>query len=337
MVSKHISRFLAVLLGPCFAVFLFSAAQTLNPDFAGEMEAGTQAVENHDYPNAIQHFTRANELKQGKCSECYVWVARLYLAAGKLPEALAHAENGVGTATTDLERAKAQLYVGTVLAKQGDLARAEEAFRAASAGNPQCLECKFNLGYVLLKESKDAEGVALFKAIAPQFAGTPREREVQRFIEDPSRVRKKYAPEFSAKTRSGEEINLNKLKGKVVLLDFWGTWCEPCRISLPKIKELAASLDPSKVAIISVDEGDSREKWDQFVQTNGMSWIQVYDGDLSMYRAFNVDGFPRYYVLSKDGVILVEFKGWAPVGEATISKAIDRALQLQATPAAREQ
>lgn len=330
------SRFLTILLSPCFAV-LVCAAQAPNPDFSSEMEAGIQSVERHAYPDAIQHFIHANELKQGKCSECYVWVARLYLAAGKLPEALVNAANGVSTATTDLERAKAQLYQGTVLAQQGELAQAEAAFKAASAGNPQCLECKFNLGYVLLKESKDAEGVALFRTIAPQFAGTPRGQEIQRFIDNPSRVRKKYAPEFSAKTRTGEEINLDKLKGKVVLLDFWGTWCEPCRISLPKIKELAATVDPSKVAIISVDEGDSREKWEQFVQANGMTWAQVYDGDLSMHRAFNVDGFPRYYVLSKDGIILVEFKGWSSAGEATISKAIDEALKLQMTSSTRGQ
>jgi thiol-disulfide isomerase/thioredoxin len=319
-------RSLTIFLIPSFAVLLF-ALQAANPEFSSEMEAGKQSVEKHEYLDAISHFSRANDLQQGKCSECYVWVARLNLAADKLPDALANAEKGVATATTDQERAKAQLYRGTVLARQGNLAEAEAAFKAASAGNPACGECKFNLAYVLLKESKDAEGVALFKSIAPEFAGTSRGREIQRFIDDPSRVRKKYAPEFSARLRSGEEVNLDKLKGKVVLLDFWGTWCEPCRVSLPKIKELAATVDPAKVAIISVDEGDSRQNWEQFVQANGMTWPQVFDGDLSLYRIFNVDGFPRYYVLSKDGVILVEFKGWGELGESTISNAIVQALK----------
>jgi len=78
---------------------------------------------------------------------------------------------------------------------------------------------------VLLKESKDAEGVETLKTVAPKFAGTPRGREIQRFIGDPGRIRKHYAPEFSAKLSNGQEINLDTFAGKVVLLDFWGTWC----------------------------------------------------------------------------------------------------------------
>lgn len=321
-----ISRSLISLLTPCCVAFLV-ALQAPNPEFEQELAAGKQAVERHEYVDAMTHFTRANQLEQEKCSECYVWLVRIQLAGGKLEDALANAEKGVATATTDAERGKAQLYLGTVLGRQGELGRAEAAFKAASAANPACVECKFNLGFVLLKESKDAEGGAALKAIAPEFAGTPRGREIQRFIDDPSRVRKHYAPEFSARLRSGEEMNLDTLQGKVVLLDFWGTWCTPCRVSLPRIKDLAAKVDPAKVAIISIDEGDSRQNWEHFVQANGMDWPQVYDGDLSLYKAFNVDGFPRYYVLSKDGIILVEFKGWAQIGEATITNAIAQALK----------
>jgi thiol-disulfide isomerase/thioredoxin len=125
---------------------------------------------------------------------------------------------------------------------------------------------------VLLKESKDAEGVAVLKTLAPEFAGTSRGHEIERLIANPSRIRKNYAPEFSAKLSTGEEINLDTLSGKVVLLDFWGTWCEPCRVSLPLLKDLAAKVDPAKVAIISIDEYDARPKWEQFIQANGMKW-----------------------------------------------------------------
>jgi peroxiredoxin len=237
------------------------------------------------------------------------------------------AEKGVATAATDTEKAKAQLYRGVILSRHGDLTGAETAFKAASLADSACVECRFNLGFVLLKESKDVEGVEVLKTIAPKFAGTPRGREIQRFIDDPSRIRKNYAPEFSAKTQSGQEINLDALKGRVVLFDFWGTWCAPCRVSLPLLKDLASKVNPAKVTIISVDEGDPREKWQQFIQKEGMTWAQVYDGDLSLHQAFGVDGYPRYFVLSKDGIILEQFKGWTQNGEATISNAIARALQ----------
>ena len=317
---------LSFLLVHCCAVLAFSQP-TLPSEFDREFQAGRRAAEQAKYDDAAGHFRQAIDLQRGKCSECFVWMARIHLAEGKLSDARTDAEKGLAAASSDNERARAQLYLGNVLSRQGELVEAESAFKAASRANSTCIECKFNLGFILLKESKDAEGVAVLKDIAPAFAGTPRGRELRRFIEDPSRVRKNYAPEFSARLRSGEEVNLDTLKGKVVLLDFWGAWCAPCRVSLPRLKDLAASLDPAKVVIISIDENDSRERWEQFVQANNMNWFQVYDSDRSLYRSFNVDGFPRYYVLSKDGIILAEFKGWSQFGEATIRDAIAQALK----------
>lgn len=305
---------------------LLFAAQDRSPEFDRELAAGGHAVEQRDYTDAATHFNRANELRKNKCSECYVWLARIDMAAGKLDQALSQTEKGVEAAISGPERASAQLYRGLVLGRRGDLAEAEVAFKTASSANPACLECRFNLGFVLLKESKDAEGVEVLKSISAEFSGTPRGHEIQRFIADPSRVRRNYAPEFSVMLRSGEEINLDTLKGKVVLLDFWGTWCGACRVSLPLLKELAAKADPAKVAIISIDEADPRQKWEQFIQENGMTWSQVYDGNQSLYRSFGVDAFPRYFILSRDGIIVEQFKGWNQDGKATISDAIARAL-----------
>src|SRR5215469_13043288 len=326
--SRHrvIAWTLSVACTICWATMLLSL-QSAGPDFAGELEAGKQAAARGEYPDAVKHFRQANLLRKEKCSECYVWLARMGISAGALKDALEDTEKAVATATSDTERSRAQLYRGVILGRQGNLTGAEAAFKASSVADSSCVECRFNLGFVLLKESKDAEGVEVLKTIAPKFAGTPRGREIQRFIDDPSRIRKNYAPEFSAKLSNGDEINLDTLRGKVVLLDFWGSWCEPCRVSLPLLKDLASKVDPGKVAIISIDEYDAKPKWEQFIQSNGMKWGQVYDGDLSLHNAFGVDGFPRYYILSRDGIILEEFKGWNQNGEATIADAIARALK----------
>lgn len=322
----RMSRILVSLLTPCCAVLL-CALQAPDAEFERELAAGKQAAEQNQFADAASHFSKANHLRQDKCSECYVWLVRIDMIEGKLDQALAETDNAIATATTGAQRATAQLYRGLVHGREGDLDQAEVALKAAAAADPQCVECRFDLGFVLLKESKDAEGVEVLKTVAPEFAGTPRGREIQRFIADPSRIRKSFAPEFSARLRNGEEINLDTLKGKVVLLDFWGTWCSACRVSLPLLKELAAKSDPAKVAIISIDEGDPEPRWQQFVAEHGMTWSQIYDGDRSLYRAFGVDAFPRYFVLSKDGIILEQFKGWNQDGKATIADAIARALE----------
>lgn len=296
------------------------------PDADVEVKAGVQAIRRGDYAEATTHFTRGNDLQQGKCFECYVWLARIKGAGSDLDAAVNLAEKAATVAGSARQTSIAQLYRGVFLSQQGNLVAAEAAFTAALAADPECLECAFNLGFVLIQESKDEAGVKVLKTIAPKFAGTPRGHEIERFIDNPSLIRKDFAPQFSARASDGQEINLDTFKGKVVLLDFWGTWCAPCRVSLPLLKDLASKVDPDKVAIVSIDEGDSKEKWEKFIRENGMTWTQVYDGDLALHHAFRVDGYPRYYVLSKDGIILAEFKGWSQSGESTIGDAIARAL-----------
>ena len=325
-ITKQSWRFIIVGFVIVLQAALPRAVYGQNSEFDQEMAAAKEAVERNESSDAIAHFGKANELRQGKCSECYVWLARIEMAARQNDQALAHTEQALATATSDIERSRAQLYDGVVLARQNNLLLAEAAFRAAAASDTACIECTFNLGFVLLKESKDAEGVQVLKRVVSLFAGTPREREIQRFIDDPSRVRKDFAPEFSATLRSGEKISLDALKGKVVLLDFWGTWCAACRVSLPLLKSMAASVDPEKVIVISIDEDDTKEQWEQFVDRNKMNWSQVYDGDHSMRGAFAVDGFPRYFVLSKDGIILAQFKGWNQDSDAVIKAAVGRGL-----------
>jgi len=331
MINRMLRILISLLTPSC--TLLPYALQAPAPEFERELAAAKQAVDQNQFADAATHFSKANHLRQDQCSECYVWLARIDMVEGKLAQARSETENAIATATSAPERATAQLYRGLVLGREGDLAQAEVSFKAAAAANPQCVECRFNLGFVLLKESKDAEGVEVLKTVASEFGGTPRGREIQRFIEDPGRIRKHFAPEFSARLRTGEEINLDTLKGKVVLLDFWGTWCGACRVSLAIVKELAAKADPAKMAVVSIDEGDPPKKWAQFIDENGMKWPQVYDEDRSLYHAFGVDGFPRYFVLSKDGVILNEFKGWQQNEKDDIASALERALNSEQTAA----
>lgn len=310
---------------------LQSFAQSSNPRFEKELSEANQAFDSNRYDDALKHFKKADKINAGSCRECLIGMLRSHIHMGDLKNALKEADQAVAVSLNGKQQAEVQLYRGVIFSRMQrsprDLSDAEAAFRSAVADNADCSECKFDLGLVLLREGKDAEGVQILNIVLPDYKGSLQEREIKRFIADPGRARKDFAPEFSARTSSGHEITIDALHGKVVLLDFWGTWCPPCRDSVPVLKELVARNDPSKVIIVSIDEGDSSEKWAQFVQKNGMVWPQVYDEDRSLMRAFAVHTFPHYFLLDKDGIILQTFSGWDHGELFTLKKAIESALK----------
>jgi peroxiredoxin len=163
--------------------------------------------------------------------------------------------------------------------------------------------------------------------VLPEYRGSAKEREIRRFIADPGRARKDFAPDFSVRLASGEELNLDVLQGKVVLLDFWGSWCGPCRESVPALKKLFSKLDPSQAMLISIDEGDSQEKWAQFVQKNQMTWPQIFDEGNEVAEAYSVHSFPHYFLISKNGIILEKMDGWEMGREEALRKAIEKAVK----------
>src|SRR5215472_7985227 len=125
--ARILSRKLLVVTLP---LCLF-AAQAPTKEFEKEFEAGKQAAGQGNYAEALGHFTKANHLDEDKCSECLVWLARIEMAKGDLKQALDWTEKASASATSRPERARAQLYRGIVLTRQGNLAQAETAFKAA--------------------------------------------------------------------------------------------------------------------------------------------------------------------------------------------------------------
>lgn len=325
------------LLVPALLLLLQAGAfcdgnPSLSPETEKEIAAGKDKFDHHKYEDAAKHFKKASKLEHESCLSCLVWLFRAQLSMGETKDALKTADRALPLAQKPAEIANVQLYRGVMFhrmsaAGKGKLADAETAFRAASTANPQCSECRFDLGLVLLKENKDSEGIEVLTALLPDYKNAPREREIRRFLADPGRARKDYAPEFSASLSSGESVDLDKLHGKVVLLDFWGSWCPPCRESVPALKSLAEKMDPEKVMIISVNEGDETEKWQDFVARNRMSWPQVYDTTGEMAETFNVHTYPHYFVIDKDGIISDKMSGWGPGEENTLKKAIEKALK----------
>lgn len=114
------------------------------------------------------------------------------------------------------------------------------------------------------------------------------------------------APEFTATPVTGEgPTTLKDASGRVVLLDFWGTFCEPCKKSFPKYQELMDQFGGDLVIIaVSLDDEDTKEeKLKEFVSQTGVKFAVVWDKQKTSTKAYNPRKMPTSFVIDKAGIV----------------------------------
>ena len=119
------------------------------------------------------------------------------------------------------------------------------------------------------------------------------------------------APGLDAQSTSGG--------GKVTLLDFWATWCGPCRHALPGLKQLQAAYGADKVEVISISEDEDEGTWQSFVTQNQMNWTQRIDSDHQLMRQYGASALPTYVLIGKDGNVVQQYVGDDP-GEPILER-----------------
>jgi thiol-disulfide isomerase/thioredoxin len=150
-----------------------------------------------------------------------------------------------------------------------------------------------------------------------------------RFISQPELARARMAPPFSVTTLGGQRVSMDELKGKVVLIDFWATWCGPCREALPHMKDIAKKFNGQPLVILSVSLDENEQTWKEFVAKNGMDWAQYRDAGFEgpIARSFAVTAIPHTFTIDVDGVLQDEHIGDAAV-EGKLKKLVARAREL---------
>lgn len=118
------------------------------------------------------------------------------------------------------------------------------------------------------------------------------------------------APDFTLKDLSGRDVRLRDLQGKLVLVNFWATWCPPCRGEVPsmvKLNEVMAGK-PFQMLAISIDEG-GREAVESFFRTSGAKLPVLLDTEQKVSKTYGTTGVPETFVVDKKGVILKKVVG----------------------------
>lgn len=112
------------------------------------------------------------------------------------------------------------------------------------------------------------------------------------------------APDFTLKTIEGKDFSLSSLKGKYVVLDFWGSWCGWCIKGFPEMKK-AYEAHKSKIEFVGVDCNDKETKWKKAVAEHQLPWINVYNaGNPDVAIMYGVSGYPTKMVIDKEGKII---------------------------------
>ena len=131
------------------------------------------------------------------------------------------------------------------------------------------------------------------------------------------------APPLKLADAGGREIALGELRGKAVVVNFWATWCEPCREEMPSLDRLRKQMGDKRVEVLAVNVGEAPERVARFTRDVPVTFPIVYDRDGATAKAWKVRGYPTSFVLDSRGRIRYWFVGELDWSRADVVAAIE--------------
>lgn len=292
-----------------------SQAFRSDPAFVAEISAARAPTAS--LAEQIAHWQRASTLAQSACAECAERVATLSFRAAEWEPAIRAAVEFEGLATQPRDQAYAELLHGSALFHLNDdqptpneLREADTALKAAFAHDPTLRTALYLDGRALAALGKDDAARQAFTRYVELAPANDRYRaRAQNYLANLSLARSTMAPPFSLTTADGRTISLDSLHGQVVLLDFWATWCVPCRQFLPRLQKLAADLHDQPFTLLSVSWDEDSDAWKQYIVANHMTWPQVLDDTHQFSDSYGVESLPHYFTIDADGALQSEVIG----------------------------
>jgi len=111
------------------------------------------------------------------------------------------------------------------------------------------------------------------------------------------------APEIALKDLQGQEVKLSDLHGKIVLLNFWATWCKPCKEEMPAMQASYDKLRDQGFVVLAVNELEDTDKVIEHIRTHGHTFLVVMDHDNRVANQYGVVGLPASFLIDRQGIV----------------------------------
>jgi thiol-disulfide isomerase/thioredoxin len=291
-------------------------------------------AQRHMDQQAFDAFKKADKQDAGQCGTCQAAIVKYGIQFQDWNAATQAAQEEVAQAKDKRDAALAHYDVAQVLFEQALIKHKEEMFIQA---HEQCAaaistianfpDAWFLDGRALAELKSDDAAKSEFAQYLKIAPANDLDRErAERYLSNIELARERMAPAFAVTTMDGKRVSLDELHGKVVLLDFWATWCAPCREALPNIKKIAQKFQGQPLVILSVSLDPDPQKWQEFVEKNGMTWLQYRDGYFTgpISTLFGVKEIPHTFTIDADGVMRDEHIGDASI-EGRLKKLVAQA------------
>ena len=118
------------------------------------------------------------------------------------------------------------------------------------------------------------------------------------------------APDFAAKSNSGRNVRLSELRGQVVLINFWASWCSPCRQELPLLSKIYSQYHGAGFALLAVNVDDNRKDAEVMLKRLDLKFPTLFDGNKSVAKLYGVDTMPATLVIDRDGRVRYVHRGY---------------------------